>query len=117
MKKRFAMLMLLTAMTASMITGCGTKNSGDSGQNSQTTQEASGSEETASFTGTLDEKKDFMFIVTDDAGNSYEFTFDKEKPEGLDKVKVGDKVTVIYTGTVSEVDPFMGEVLSVTEAK
>ena len=35
-----------------------------------------------------------MFIVTDDAGNSYEFTFDKEKPEGLDKVKVGDKVTV-----------------------
>ena len=30
---------------------------------------------------------------------------------------VGDKVTVTYTGTVSEVDPFMGEVLSVTEAK
>ena len=117
MKKRFAMLMLLTAMTASMITGCGTKNSGDSGQNSQTAQENSGSEETASFTGTLDEKKDFMFIVTDDAGNSYEFTFDKEKPEGLDKVKVGDMVTVTYTGTVSEVDPFMGEVLSVTEAK
>ena len=53
MKKRFAMLMLLTAMTASMITGCGTKNSGDSGQNSKTTQEASGSEETASFRWSL----------------------------------------------------------------
>ena len=69
------------------------------------------------FTGTLDEVKDFMFVVTDASGSSYAFTFENEKPEGLDKVKVGDKVTVTYTGTISEVDPFMGEVLSVTAAE
>ena len=69
------------------------------------------------MTGTLDEVKDFMFVVTDASGSSYAFTFENEKPEGLDTVKVGDKVTVTYTGTISEVDPFMGEVLSVTAAE
>ena len=58
-----------------------------------------------------------MFIVTGEDGTCYEFTFDEEKPEGLDSVNVGDKVTVTYTGTVSEVDPFDGEVLSVEAAE
>ena len=58
-----------------------------------------------------------MFIVTGEDGTCYEFTFDEEKPEGLDSVNVGDKVTVTYTGTVSEVDPFEGEVLSVEAAE
>ena len=75
------------------------------------------SEETSTFTGTLDEVKDFMFIVTGEDGTCYEFTFDEEKPEGLDSVNVGDKVTVTYTGTASEVDPFDGEVLSVEAAE
>ena len=43
---------------------------------------------------------------------SYAFSFE-ETPEGLDEVKVGDKVIVKYTGTVSQIDPFKGEVLSV----
>ena len=41
----------------------------------------------------------------------------EEKPEGLENVSNGDTVTVKYTGTISEVDPFEGEVISVEEAK
>ena len=57
-----------------------------------------------------------MFVVTDKNGTSYEFTFE-EKPEGLENVSTGDTVTVKYTGTVSEVDPFEGEVISVEKTK
>ncbi len=83
----------------------GTAESGDTG-NTDTEEGAS------EVTGTLDEVKDFMFVVTDDAGASYAFPFE-EKPEGLGQAAVGDKVTVKYTGTVSEVDPFTGEILSI----
>ena len=123
MKRKFAMMVLVATMAASMMTGCGAKsdNSGAGQQEATTQQEGTAtegqSEETSTFTGTLDEVKDFMFIVTGEDGTCYEFTFDEEKPEGLDSVNVGDKVTVTYTGTVSEVDPFEGEVLSVEAAK
>ena len=35
----------------------------------------------------------------------------EDKPEGLDKIAVGDRVLVTYTGTISEVDPFMGKIM------
>ena len=63
-------------------------------------------------TGTIDEIKDFMFIVTDDSGNSYEFSFET-KPDGLDNVQAGDRVKVTYTGELSEVDAFTGKIISV----
>ena len=63
-------------------------------------------------TGTIDEIKDFMFIVTDDSGNSYEFSFET-KPDGLDDVQAGDQVKVTYTGELSEVDAFTGKIISV----
>ena len=119
MKKK----LLAALLAASMMTGCGAKsdNSGAAQQEETTQQEGTAtegqSEETSTFIGTLDEVKDFMFIVTGEDGTCYEFTFDEEKPEGLDSVNVGDKVTVTYTGTVSEVDPFEGEVLSVEAAE
>ena len=53
-----------------------------------------------------------MFTVTDDEQVSYVFAYE-EAPEGLDSVNVGDRIKVTYTGTVSEIDPFTGEVLSV----
>ncbi len=123
MKRKFAMMVLVATMAASMMTGCGAKsdNVGAAQQEETTQQEGTAtegqSEETSTFTGTLDEVKDFMFIVTGEDGTCYEFTFDEEKPEGLDSVNVGDKVTVTYTGTASEVDPFEGEVLSVEAAE
>ena len=67
-------------------------------------------------TGTIDEIKDFMFVVTDENDTPYSFTFE-EKPEGLENVSNGDTVTVRYTGTISEVDPFEGEVISVEKAQ
>ena len=68
----------------------------------------------STLSGTLDEKKDFMFVVTDEKGAAYEFTFDASaKPEGLDDAAEGDSVTVTYKGTVSEADPFDGTVISV----
>lgn len=60
--------------------------------------------------GVVEEIKDFMFIVTDDKKVSYSFAFEN-KPKGLERVAVGDKIIVKYTGTVSEVDPFKGEIL------
>ena len=123
MKRKFAMMVLVATMATSMMTGCGAKsdNAGAAQQEETTQQEGTAtegqSEETSTFTGTLDEVKDFMFIVTGEDGTCYEFTFDEEKPEGLDSVNVGDKVTVTYTGTASEVDPFDGEVISVEAAE
>lgn len=78
-------------------------------------QESSAAEEdvqVSKMTGTLDEVKDFMFVITDETGVSYAFTFE-QKPQGLDKLSLGDKIVVTYTGTVSVVDAFLGEIISV----
>lgn len=69
------------------------------------------------LTGSLDEKKNGMFVVTDAEGAAYEFTYDpSDTPKGLDDAAEGDSVTVTYTGTVSEVDSFDGTVVSVEKA-
>ena len=75
-------------------------------------------QESGTLTGRLDEKKDFMFVVTDDDDVSYQFSIDSSAaPEGYDDVAEGDSVTVAYTGTLSEVDPFEGTVISVEKVK
>ena len=109
-------LLLLGALAALavFVAGCGAQSGGD-GSDGGTEQNQAAEEK--SLTGTLDEVKDFMFVVTDAQGASYAFTFDGEKPAGLDDAKIGDKVTVTYTGEISEVDPFEGEVLSVEVSK
>lgn len=112
-------------MSAGAVVGCSQKpqqNTDIGMQSSVVTQEdnaeaESGKMETAEedvseMKGTVEEIKDFMFILTDDNGISYAFSFE-EKPEGLEKVAAGDKVIVKYTGTISEVDPFEGEILSI----
>ena len=119
MKKKIVTMILVMAVSATAMAGCGSKQNGSQApQESTAEQESTESSEAAStISGTLDEVKSFMFVVTDDQGASYAFTFSGDKPEGLDKVQVGDSVTVTYTGTVSEVDPFEGEVLSVEANK
>ena len=110
MKKKLITILMGLMLSAGLIGGCGqTKNSSESVKQEET---AEGKE----LTGTIDEIKDFMFVVTDKNGTSYGFTFE-EKPEGLENVSNGDTVTVKYTGTVSEVDPFEGEVISVEKTK
>ena len=141
MRNRKYGLLLAGLMALTLAAGCGgktTPSSDTTQQSSQTTEtqtqetqtpETQASETQASETeapetqspetgeqktlsGTIDEIKDFMFVVTDESGASYEFSFET-KPEGLDSVAAGDKVTVTYTGEISEVDPFTGSVLSV----
>lgn len=110
MKKKLITILMGLMLSAGLIGGYGqTNNSSESVKQEET---AEGKE----LTGTIDEIKDFMFVVTDKNGTSYGFTFE-EKPEGLENVSNGDTVTVKYTGTVSEVDPFEGEVISVEKTK
>lgn len=105
MKKKLITILMGLMLSAGLIGGCGqTNNSSESVKQEETAEEKE-------VTGTIDEIKDFMFVVTDKNGASYGFTFE-EKPEGLENVSNGDTVTVKYTGTVSEVDPFEGEVIS-----
>ena len=110
MKKKLITILMGLMLSAGLIGGCGqTNDSSESVKQEETAEEKE-------LTGTIDEIKDFMFVVTDKNGTSYGFTFE-EKPEGLENVSNGDTVTVKYTGTVSEVDPFEGEVISVEKTK
>ena len=122
---------LATVMCMSIFTACGSTNRADAGNEVQQEVQAEDNAETElqteavpentaeavtgeekTLNGTVDEIKDFMFIVTDDSGASYELSFDA-KPQGLENVSVGDKVKVTYTGELSEVDAFSGTIVSV----
>lgn len=73
-------------------------------------------EDASTVTGVITEIKDFMFVIEDNEGMSYGFTFEGDMPQGLENVTEGDEVIVTYTGEVSEVDAFTGEVISVEKA-
>ena len=108
-------LLLLGALTALavFVAGCGAQSGGD-GSDGGTEQNQAAEEK--SLTGTLDEVKDFMFVVTDDSGVSYSLTLEGGEAT-LDGLAAGDRVTVTYTGVLSEVDAFEGTVLSVVKAE
>ena len=128
MKKRIITMLLVLMASAGVMVGCSQRPMQDANASETIIQqnevfeednvEAEGTksekieQEVSEVKGTIDEIKDFMFIVTDGDKVSYAFTFE-EKPEGLGEVSVGDKVIVKYTGTISMVDPFLGEILSV----
>lgn len=82
------------------------------------TQAATDAEmEVSTVTGVVEELKDFMFIINDEAGASYAFSYTAEDGLDLSQVQAGDKVKVSFTGTVSEVDAFNGKVLSVEKVE
>ena len=128
MKKRILTILLVLTASAGVMVGCSQRPMQDANASETSIQQSEVIEEdnvetegtnpekieqeVSEVKGTIDEVKDFMFIVTDDDKVSYAFTFE-EKPEGLKEVSVGDKVIVKYTGSISMVDPFMGEILSV----
>ena len=97
MKKKLMTIVISTMLCVALFAGCGQA-------------------EEKELTGTIDEIKDFMFVITDENDTPYSFTFE-EKPEGLENVSEGDTVIVKYTGTISEVDPFEGEVISVEKTE
>ena len=118
MKKKLITIVMGMVFWAGLFGGCGqTEVKQDNAiTNSSEEGKEEGTAEEKELTATIDEIKDFMFVVTDENDTPYSFTFE-EKPEGLENVSNGDTVTVKYTGTISEVDPFEGEVLSVEKAK
>ena len=73
--------------------------------------------EATAVTGVVEEMKDFMFIITDEAGTAYAFPYDAESGLDLSDIQVGDKVTVSFTGTISESEAFKGEILSVEKVE
>ena len=114
MNKKILMMLTVLTVCAGVMTGCseGTKQEDTETFESVMQSEVMEDEDVSEVIGKVDEIKDFMFILTDDNKVSYAFSFE-ERPEGLDKIAVGDTVIVTYTGTISEVDPFMGKILSV----
>ena len=118
MKKKIIAIGIGMMLCAGLFTGCGKTEVNQETVAASSSKEGKqeGTAEEKELTGTIDEIKDFMFVVTDANNTPYSFTFE-EKPEGLENVSSGDTVTVTYTGTISEVDPFEGEVISVEKTK
>ena len=123
MKKKLITIVIGAMLCAGLFAGCGqstTKQDKAAGtenaKQAETKDEGEKGSQEKELTGTIDDIKDFMFVVTDDKDTPYSFTFD-EKPDGLENVVSGDKVTVKYTGTISEVDPFEGKIISVEKAE
>lgn len=112
--KKFLGIVVSVMLCMGLLMGCGKTDSKEAGSTAGSSALAGQEEDTEEkeLTGTIEDIKDFMFDITDESGACYSFTFDK-KPEGLENVSNGDNVTVKYTGTISEVDPFEGEVISV----
>lgn len=99
MKKKLMVFMMVFVLAVSALAGCGSKG-----------------EEKKTVTGTFMDKKDFMFTIQDEKGHYWGFNFDV-KPDNYDDFENNDIVTVTYTGTVTEVDPFDGEILSIEKIK
>ena len=82
------------------------------------TQDGQMSGKTSTVTGKIQEMKDFMFVVVSDDGTPHAFSYDSDKrPDGLDQIKSGDRVTVTYTGILSEIESFTGEIISIEKVK
>ncbi|MDR4006684.1 MAG: hypothetical protein Q3X01_03280 [Agathobaculum sp.] len=115
--KKTLIVFACTALLAASLSACGSKpaENTDTGTASSSSSEQ---QQENTLTGSLDEKKNGMFVVTDAEGAAYEFTYDpSDTPKGLDDAAEGDSVTVTYTGTVSEVDSFDGTIISVEKAE
>ncbi len=100
MKKKMMLFMMVVVLTVTALAGCGAKEA----------------EEQKAVVGTFMEKKDFMFTVLDAEGKYYGFNFDV-KPKNYEDFNDGDVVKVTYTGTITEVDPFDGEIISIEKLK
>ncbi len=100
MKKKLMVLLMVLVLAVSVCAGCGSKDEA----------------EKKTVSGTVLDKKDFMFTVQDEKGRFWGFNFDV-KPDDYADFENGDIVTVTYTGTLTEVDPFDGEILSIEKIK
>lgn len=97
MKKKLITIVIGAMLCAGLFAGCGQSDTKqdkaagtESAKQADTKDEGEkGSQEEKELTGTIDDIKDFMFVVTDDKD----------------------------TGTISEVDPFEGKIISIEKAE
>ena len=86
--KKLVIFLLTTLLLFNVLTACGK-------------EKPQGSEGEETYTGVLEEKKDFMIIVSSEDGkNSYIFNLGEVTCEA----NVGDTVTVTYTGDLDDID-------------
>lgn len=140
MKKQFAMLLVTMGIMGTIFTGCGKEDTttqppaapessvqtpqqeevpdmeADTQISSDAQSQAGTTGETKTVSGKLEDKKDMLFILTSDSGESYAIGFETA-PQGYDQLKVGDTVVMEYTGELSEVDAFTGEIISLKLAQ
>ena len=96
MKRFLALLAVLSVLVISFV-ACGQK---EAPVETTDTPAAAESASEAAFTGTLDEKKDFMITVTGEDGMTYVFNLDGVACPA----EAGQKVTVTYTGDITDFD-------------
>ena len=96
--------------------GVESQTGGEAGNQADTQESEISAGDTKTVSGTLEEKKDMLFIITTDDGEAYSIGFETA-PEGYDQLKAGDSVVMEYTGELSVVDAFTGEVISLKTAK
>ena len=140
MKKQFAMLLVTMGIMGTIFTGCGKEDTttqppaapessvqtpqqeevpnmeADTQISSDAQAQAGTTGETKTVSGKLEDKKDMLFILTSDSGESYAIGFETAA-QGYDQLKVGDTVVMEYTGELSEVDAFTGEIISLKLAQ
>ena len=92
MKKITALLLVM--VLAMGLAACG-KN-----QPEPETETTAAQQLTQQFTGVLEDKKDFMIVVTGEDGTPYVFNLDRV----VCPAEVGQTVTVTYTGDMADYD-------------
>ena len=127
MKKTYFAI-LGAAAILSLATACSSQNVNESTANESSQSASSGSssngmDESSPMDDLKEDAKDTL-LPSEGTADTKQSTMtgtinfeQDQKPDGLSDVKDGDKVTVTYTGTVSEVDAFSGTVLSVKKAE
>lgn len=125
MKKQSILSLILALAMALSLCACGgganqsapgsssAGSSSDSASASASTDTETEQSEEQSVSGVVDEVKDFMFVIDADDGCFYSFNTD-HLPADAPKLSLGDRVTITYEGTLTEVDNFTGKILSVT---
>lgn len=130
MKKKIAVVLVTLGMISTVCFGCGaSENKGEqppaaaaddlSAEDSTdgVTEEPSETDgEVRTVSGKLDVKKDMMFILDVEDGEAYSIGFETA-PEGYEDLEEGDDVVMEYTGELSVVDAFTGEIISLKPAE
>ena len=75
--KKTLLLLACTALLAASLTACGSKPAENTDTDTGSSASDSASTE-STLSGTLDEKKDFMFVVVSDDGIPHAFSYDSD---------------------------------------